>query len=550
MKLIYTTIIALAISAFANVEAQDEKRFRPFSNMEVGPSAGILNFYGDLKNFGSFTLESGGNESSLGYGLLFYKGFSEKKIFGIEAGILGGKLQGTNSDRFNGQGLTFESNLLEFSAAFRLNILSLLSPENATTRKFGWIGFAGVGLATFDTQMFQEGSSAELPINPEVLPSYETGESSALAYFFGGRFTYKVHENWHVGMETSLRLTNSDLLDSYAGGGTSGNPESINDMYSYTAFSVAYHFGKGDKKRPPTKPDVPLIADDPKTFDPVQGNAEISGVFEYQDLPKEGVEMELVDENGDVLRKVVTGPDGDFEFKDLKPDEVYMVRLAEKDVDKFSNGNVYVLNDDGEKVVDADKVLTGTYQFKAHPKEKLAQMDVIPDKQPVAVDTPKEDPVKKDLPKVVDPVKKEDVKKTPVVDEPVKVDPKPTPQAIADNSVKIKRSGAIDFSEETIFFRHNSFWVSRDQNNTKGSVIAKKLKESPGSRIAIFGFASTVGSEDYNQLLSQRRADKLKSILVERFSISSDRIVAIGKGEVEDETPDEQARKAEIREIE
>jgi outer membrane protein OmpA-like peptidoglycan-associated protein len=56
------------------------------------------------------------------------------------------------------------------------------------------------------------------------------------------------------------------------------------------------------------------------------------------------------------------------------------------------------------------------------------------------------------------------------------------------------------------------------------------LKENADRKVEIEGHTDNVGSDDYNQSLSQRRADSVKSFLMQQ-GIGSDRIVASGKGE-------------------
>jgi outer membrane protein OmpA-like peptidoglycan-associated protein len=56
------------------------------------------------------------------------------------------------------------------------------------------------------------------------------------------------------------------------------------------------------------------------------------------------------------------------------------------------------------------------------------------------------------------------------------------------------------------------------------------LNENADRKVEIEGHTDNVGSDDYNQSLSQRRADSVKSFLMQQ-GIGSDRIVASGKGE-------------------
>ncbi len=103
----------------------------------------------------------------------------------------------------------------------------------------------------------------------------------------------------------------------------------------------------------------------------------------------------------------------------------------------------------------------------------------------------------------------------------------------------------VDFEKETIFFEHNKYSISQDKNGSKGSVIAKKMKDNPAIRIQIQGYTSQSGTEAYNRLLSQRRADELKELLIEKYGIDKGRIEAIGKGEDPSSHPTE-ARRARI----
>jgi outer membrane protein OmpA-like peptidoglycan-associated protein len=56
------------------------------------------------------------------------------------------------------------------------------------------------------------------------------------------------------------------------------------------------------------------------------------------------------------------------------------------------------------------------------------------------------------------------------------------------------------------------------------------LRDDPGCTVMIEGYTDSAGSEDYNFGLSQRRADAVKSYLVEH-GIAERRLLALGKGE-------------------
>ncbi len=61
--------------------------------------------------------------------------------------------------------------------------------------------------------------------------------------------------------------------------------------------------------------------------------------------------------------------------------------------------------------------------------------------------------------------------------------------------------------------------------------FARFLKENPDIKVEIQGHTDNTGSAEYNLKLSQKRAEAVKRILVEKFGISPDRIIAKGYGE-------------------
>jgi len=61
--------------------------------------------------------------------------------------------------------------------------------------------------------------------------------------------------------------------------------------------------------------------------------------------------------------------------------------------------------------------------------------------------------------------------------------------------------------------------------------IARVLKESPEITMAVEGHTCWIGTEEYNQGLSQRRANAVKNKFVKELGIKADRINTVGYGE-------------------
>ena len=93
----------------------------------------------------------------------------------------------------------------------------------------------------------------------------------------------------------------------------------------------------------------------------------------------------------------------------------------------------------------------------------------------------------------------------------------------ANNSAEIDQPGHSDFVEFAAF-----------------------LKRFPETQAEIAGHSSKAGAADYNLQLSQRRADAVKDLMVNRYGISASRLNAIGYGEerpLDDSGTAEAARK-------
>ena len=83
--------------------------------------------------------------------------------------------------------------------------------------------------------------------------------------------------------------------------------------------------------------------------------------------------------------------------------------------------------------------------------------------------------------------------------------------------------------ETVVAFRFNKALVETSQMPSIERVAAF-LNQNQNVNVTVNGYASPEGTEEYNLKLSQRRADAVKSILVDKYGISPSRISAIGHG--------------------
>jgi len=64
----------------------------------------------------------------------------------------------------------------------------------------------------------------------------------------------------------------------------------------------------------------------------------------------------------------------------------------------------------------------------------------------------------------------------------------------------------------------------------KLKAIARVMKDNPNTKYMIYGFCDYTGSDEYNMKLSQKRAEEVKRLLVNKYGIAEDRLEAKWKG--------------------
>lgn len=103
--------------------------------------------------------------------------------------------------------------------------------------------------------------------------------------------------------------------------------------------------------------------------------------------------------------------------------------------------------------------------------------------------------------------------------------------SIPDAEVSREGEGILLKFDGGILFGFNSSDLT---STAQGSVdkLAQSLNEYPGTNIEIVGHTDNVGKADYNQKLSERRANAVKSFLVSK-GVSGTRLHTVGKGMLE-----------------
>ncbi|PKG86214.1 hypothetical protein CXF85_00405 [Colwellia sp. 75C3] len=105
-------------------------------------------------------------------------------------------------------------------------------------------------------------------------------------------------------------------------------------------------------------------------------------------------------------------------------------------------------------------------------------------------------------------------------------------------NVKVDSTGCPLFLEKAVdinlnvAFETNSAQIKTEKMNDIQR-LADFMKQYSNTSVVIEGHSSAVGSAKYNLILSQKRADAVKSLLINKFNIESNRLSAKGFGETQ-----------------
>ena len=83
--------------------------------------------------------------------------------------------------------------------------------------------------------------------------------------------------------------------------------------------------------------------------------------------------------------------------------------------------------------------------------------------------------------------------------------------------------------QPSVIFKQGKSVVERSQEANL-EMIAKYMKNNKDAKIKISGYASPEGKAEYNQKLSEKRAEACKNILVKKYGIAADRLQTEGLG--------------------
>jgi outer membrane protein OmpA-like peptidoglycan-associated protein len=118
-------------------------------------------------------------------------------------------------------------------------------------------------------------------------------------------------------------------------------------------------------------------------------------------------------------------------------------------------------------------------------------------------------------------------------------------------NARVERLGegiAVTFDSGILFAVNSAQLQSAGQQNLRD--LAASLQDYPGTDVLVVGHTDSTGSDEYNQGLSERRADSARTFLL-GAGLEPNRVRAVGRGESEPiATNDTEAGRQENRRVE
>lgn len=97
------------------------------------------------------------------------------------------------------------------------------------------------------------------------------------------------------------------------------------------------------------------------------------------------------------------------------------------------------------------------------------------------------------------------------------------------NQPKYVKPATATNLQPTVLFRQGKAVVDKSQMPNI-ELIAQYMKNHADAKVEIKGYASPEGNKEFNQALSQKRADAVKNVLVKKYKIAADRLTTKGMG--------------------
>ena len=107
------------------------------------------------------------------------------------------------------------------------------------------------------------------------------------------------------------------------------------------------------------------------------------------------------------------------------------------------------------------------------------------------------------------------------VEEPVLEEVRVVEEPVMPESVRVELDVKLDFDKAKV----------KEESYGDIESLANFMKQYPQTTTVVGGHTDSIGTDDYNQNLSERRANAVREVLVNQFGVDGERVDAVGYGE-------------------
>lgn len=439
--------------------------------------------------------------------------------------------------------------------------------------------FAGIGVVTFNPKNGDQGNK---------LPNNFMGDvykNTQIMFPFGAGAEWYATPDLALNARVQFHLTTTDFLDDFEDGGSA-------DAFAYLGVGAGYYlFGTLDcdkdgmsdreEQRVGTDPckldtDDDGLADRDEIrrygTDPLDPDTDADGLSDAEEVlrtktnPLDADSDDDVLSDGDELNIQKTDPlNADTDGDGLTDGDEVLTHSTnplstDTDEDGLSDGDEIgkyrtdpnKSDTDGDTLSDGDEVMT----YRTDPLNVDTDRDELTDNE--EIETWKTDPLKQDtdqdlLSDAAEVRKTRTNPNDPDSDDDTVIDGKdacPLVRGVPERNgcpAPPKVGTITDFPAVYFIVNTDEFDFSRPQTNESLALIMSYVNQCPGLRVLIEGHASREGSDQRNRDLSEMRADRVKSWLVER-GVPAEKIEGtIGYGSLRNAVPEPDPGSEEAR---
>lgn len=120
----------------------------------------------------------------------------------------------------------------------------------------------------------------------------------------------------------------------------------------------------------------------------------------------------------------------------------------------------------------------------------------------------------------------------------------PTPKKVEDEETRRQ----IDEGFINVYFDFNKYTPHENSRENIAKVI-NYLRNNPEKSMELRGWADIIGKADYNQKLSERRAETVRQVLIKQGSIDGNRLTVIAKGQDPSAAASDEFGRAMVRRV-